>query len=353
MSHAQLLALANSAHCVSSSFETMQHATVAMEDANAAFNQDCLRTIQPASDCDFGWDELSRNEPQGSRVEDDVNGLSLVYGSSSSSAYLGVTSVPSMIRAIIECSPRAQDKTNLTSVPQMITGSSSQVKEHTASGHQLYRPACSIDEATCVNAYFAYVHPITPMVDEAEFRKAITLEKMTSRNGDSWCALRNMVLALGYIASASSTHLGHITYYKSALKCMDLSCLGSGHIHTVQALALLGGYYLHYCNKPNMASAVMGAAMRMAVGIGLHITNYGTKFSKEGPTQAKQRGIEIRIRTWWSVFCLDTWAGTTLGRPVIGSLEVSMLCVSPPTLQMSLVCYFLDCYAFEAKKQKG
>ncbi|KAK1593901.1 uncharacterized protein LY79DRAFT_551241 [Colletotrichum navitas] len=104
-----------------------------------------------------------------------------------------------------------------------------------------------------------------------------------------------MVCTLGSVASGSDSL--HVHYYKQARAHLDIDSLGSGNMESLQALCLLGGYYLHYRNSPNMAYAGLGAAHRVAIALGLH------------------RKPVPRRRTWWSLFCLDTWASMTLGRP--------------------------------------
>jgi len=108
-----------------------------------------------------------------------------------------------------------------------------------------------------------------------------------------------------------SDDFNHINYYNRAMEHITLDALGSSHIETVQALTIIGGYYLHYINRPNMANAVVGAAIRMASALGLH---------RESLAQNSHdlAAAETRRRTWWSLFCLDTWSTTTMGRPSFG-----------------------------------
>jgi len=104
----------------------------------------------------------------------------------------------------------------------------------------------------------------------------------------------------------------HTTYYNRAKEHLGIDSFGCGHLEMLQALTLLGGYYLHYINRPNMANAISGAALRMACAMGLHRESMGNQ-NTGSPLTA-----ELRRRTWWSLFCLDTWASTTLGRPSMG-----------------------------------
>jgi hypothetical protein len=99
--------------------------------------------------------------------------------------------------------------------------------------------------------------------------------------------------------------------------------LGNGNLETVQALALLGGYYCHFLNRPNMANVVMGAALRMAIAMGLH---------REERSGSHNHSIfEIRRRVWWCLFCLDSWASFALGRPSLGRWEPETITAALPT----------------------
>jgi hypothetical protein len=312
----------------------------ASHDMSDTINVEDLQTLEPSPDEEFGWNEFADKRAiaaKGPLIEDDVNGLSLINDDSptASSSYLGFTSIPSMIRVLLKITPRACGDPLQEAFPNLPPAKSG--------CGQITQPpdlsTCEIDEPTFINAYFARVHAITPMVDEADFRRRMAVDKgaVEEQSSGSWRALKNMVLALGSIASTEAAQPTHILYYQRASQYFDLSCLGSGHIYTVQALALLGGFYLHYCNRPNMASAVMGAAVRAAVGMGLHLANQSPPAGKGHASVARQNDIEIRIRTWWSVICLDIWAGTTLGRPDVGCMGNALVSTSLPTLRFSMV----------------
>src|SRR5205085_78807 len=110
-----------------------------------------------------------------------------------------------------------------------------------------------------------------------------------------------------------STNVDHATYYNRAKENLGIDSYGSGQIETLQAMILLGGYYLHYRNKPNIAYAVTGAAWRLACALGLH-----REFPERPPSLHEKDDslpADTRRRTWWSLFILDTWGSTTMGRP--------------------------------------
>ncbi|KUL87884.1 hypothetical protein ZTR_03232 [Talaromyces verruculosus] len=223
-----------------------------------------LLCLEPPPEREFTWDEVSDEEMPRRRVADDVNGLSLFIDDSKSS-YLGLTSVPAILRVMTNISP--QIRSSISKRSQQSEGVSQPSKPVIPAKSS--NPKTSSDELRLIDAYFFYVHGITPMIDEVDFRRRYA-EGVADQNKGPWIALVNMVLAMGYIASSMSDQDGHSVYYEQAAEHLNFRCLGSGHIDTVQALTILGGYYLHYLNRPNMASAILGATIRMAVAIGLH-----------------------------------------------------------------------------------
>lgn len=98
-----------------------------------------------------------------------------------------------------------------------------------------------------------------------------------------------MVLAIGTIAACKSEENGHIKFYKHAKQLLRMSAFGSGRLEALQALILMGGYYLHYMDQPNEAHAITGAAFRMALAMRLH---------REQSEKAITSSVEVRRKTW-------------------------------------------------------
>ncbi|GES66430.1 lactose permease [Aspergillus terreus] len=270
---------------------------------------DALEESDEADDSeDRHWDE-SAKDPATLATSDDINAIGLA-GDRRRRSYLGICSVGAVLKTLFRLCPSAKaciikdfklwapvqpDDTRPTLLPQgpVITPSSD-----------------SLRELRYITFYFDNVQAITPFLHEESFRVKFTTR---DQQGSSWLGLCNMVLTVGSIASGSDT--AHIHYYNRARSYLNLDSLGSGNLETLQALCLLGGYYLHYRNSPNMAYSILGAAQRLAIALGLH---------REPPVRNEQpdpeaRGsyvlrLETRRRTWWSLYCLDTWA-TSL-RPI-------------------------------------
>lgn len=278
------------------------------------------------------WDEERRDKDPLPAEADDVNALSLTMDKQAAS-YLGASSVKVALTVMLQIQPQLQGF--LASQPSPDASSD----ENARSSVPLFRAVSKSSKGqspiswtykgqALVDAYFKRVHVLTPMLDEASFRKHYN----EGRRCDApWLSLVNMVFATSSIMSTPSNNLSHIKYYNQAIEHIHLSAFGSSNIETIHALALLGGYYLHYINRPNMANAIIGAILRMATALGLH-----REPLPEEP-HSDVALLETRRRTWWTLFCLDTWGTTTLGRPSFGRWGPAIN-VQPPKLITEQVC---------------
>jgi hypothetical protein len=272
-----------------------------------------LANLEQIPNQDTEWDEERRNREAIPVESDDVNALSLSVDRQSS--YLGASSIKAALMVMVKVSPR------LRSYLMPPTANNRQAVQLLPSNNQTPRPtfvsraspriAWSSEGQTLIDAYFNRVQIFIPMLDEPSFRADYLGGQ---RNDPPWLALLNMVFAMGSIAAMKSDDHNHMNFYARAREHLTLDCFGEGHLEILQALILAGGYYLHYINRPNMANAVTGAALRMACALGLH-RETGVE---PGANDADKILADLRRRTWWSLFCLDTWASTTLGRPSLG-----------------------------------
>lgn len=272
------------------------------------------------------WDEERRDHDPIPAEADDVNALSLAVDRQTS--YLGASSIKAALMVMLKVQPSLRNSLASASIhsavemshtiPATKSQQSLQGQKHeaatdatntSATRKELQHVSWSWKGQTLIDAYFKRIHAFIPMLDETAFR-ADYLEGQ--RSDAPWLALLNMVFAMGSVAGTKSEDTNHFTYYNRAMERLPMDAFGSSHIETVQALAIIGGYYLHYINRPNMANAVLGAAIRMASALGLHRES----LAHGGTTDVA--AAETRRRTWWSLFCLDTWATTTMGRPSFG-----------------------------------
>ncbi|RFN48914.1 hypothetical protein FIE12Z_6843 [Fusarium flagelliforme] len=275
------------------------------------------------------WDEERRERNLLPPEADDVNALSLPLDKQAS--YLGISSVKAALGAMLQMRPQLRALLACHHTNSNIPVKCSEALPSRQSTRSITENTCirgNGKDQALVNAYFERIHIFTPMLDETSFRT----HHLNSRRDDApWLSLLNMVLAMGSIVANKSSDRDHCEYYTEAMKYLDLNAFGSSHIETLQALALLGGYYLHYINQPNKGNAIIGAALRMASALGFHREPLeqqvdGTLF----------KAAEIRRRTWWSLVCLETWTTTTLGHPSFGRFCPS-IDVQPPKLGVDYV----------------
>ena len=248
----------------------------------------------------------------------DVNALSFPVKHSSS--YLGIASATAALRVILWLDPQCQAFINKYSNPIHLTSKFTSMSSNlsrkatgTASATNMQHPS-TLSELSLLDGYFKHVHPFIPLIDEHSFRDTYTTSK---RHDSRWSLLLNAVLATGSIASGTSDDTVHCVYYGRAKQYLNIDNLGLVHVETVQALAILGGFYLHYTQQPTLANALMGACLRMAVSLGLH-RDYTESLRPTNTVKAASYSMDMRRRVWWSVFMLDTWASSTLGRPSMG-----------------------------------
>lgn len=280
----------------------------------------------PTQDCE--WDEERRGRDAMPSEADDVNALGLNMDRQAS--YLGASSIKAALMVMLKVQPALRN--SLTPPLNSVEMASNLpiIKQRSIIPKDTSRVPWSWKGQTLIDAYFKRVHVFIPMLDEATFRSDY-LEGQ--RHDAPWLALLNMVFAMGSIVAMKSDDFNHINYYNRAMEHITIDAFGSSHIETVQALAIIGGYYLHYINRPNMANAVVGAVIRMASALGLH---------RESLVQGSNDVVaaETRRRTWWSIFCLDTWATTTMGRPSFGRWGPAIN-IRAPEFGVNQVSYFI------------
>ncbi|GKZ24690.1 hypothetical protein AbraCBS73388_011684 [Aspergillus brasiliensis] len=280
-----------------------------------------LESLQTIPDHTTDDRELKSSELT-STVSDDVNALSL--SAKQPSSYLGVSSIHAVLKVIVWLEPSSLS--HLSRAPAIGDRRESvmDIASPEAQAWQVFGPQphhgtpthtpLQLPESQLLDAYFTYFQPFVPMLDEQVFRQTYLSAR---RKDKQWLALLNIVFALGSIAATPADDTSHQAYYMRCMSHLNLESLGSPHVETIQTLGLLGGYYLHYSSQPNLAYSIMGAALRMAAALGLHKEVSDGQY---GNSRNKLFSVDHKRRVWWSLFCLDTWGGMTLGRPSMGRL---------------------------------
>lgn len=117
-----------------------------------------------------------------------------------------------------------------------------------------------------------------------------------------------MVLAIGEWVSGYSSEENSI-YYEAARSRISPEVLESGSLNNVQAFLLLGNY-LQKRDRPNTGYNYIGIALRMALGLALHL---------ELPLSAGVKPFDSHRRRilFWILCCFDCWFNITTGRPTL------------------------------------
>ncbi|KIX99440.1 uncharacterized protein Z520_05016 [Fonsecaea multimorphosa CBS 102226] len=244
--------------------------------------------------------EPQQQDDAPSEAGDDVNALSAT--SVQPSSYVGPSSTMQMFRTILRIAPESVGQQQPTQSPA--TSQRSASYRSPESSHKNL-PSLQMTErlGALIDAYFRWIDPATPILDQAEFRKTASAG---TRNDPPWLCLFNIVLALGSIGSTRTDSREHLNYYHAAKSHLDIEGLGNKSLETLQALILMAGWYNHYRNRPNLASALLGAAFRMAYALGLH---------KEQPNSNQSvEHQQLRRKIWWNLVVLDAAEAVTLGR---------------------------------------
>ncbi|KAF8537240.1 fungal-specific transcription factor domain-containing protein [Trichophaea hybrida] len=169
-----------------------------------------------------------------------------------------------------------------------------------------------------IDAYFTTVHPLFPIIHKPSFLSQYALlyssEDPSSVSG-KWLAILNLIFAIGqryydmtgsYQRTETAQHLIFFTRAR-ILGALDGGVLfGIATLEDVQTMGLVGMYFLAG-KQTNRSWNVVGHAVRLSYGIGLHLHNVAQTLS------ALQK--EMRIRVWYSVYYLETTISLTTGRP--------------------------------------
>lgn len=158
-----------------------------------------------------------------------------------------------------------------------------------------------------VDSYFYHFHTAYPIIHEATFRAQYS-EIIPKPSGFSWPLLSKIVQSIGAwcIGDQGTGEASNELLTSNVTSNLDL--LGNGSLYVVQALTLLS-LHLQRLNRPNIASVLLGSAVRMAMSLGLH---------KEFPEwKIKPYEREMRRRVWWCLYMFDSGESITLGRPIL------------------------------------
>lgn len=270
-------------------------------------------------------------------ISDDINGLSMTVDHYSS--YVGVSSIAAALKVIHRIAPHARTFSHYGVNETALPSRANTPPPDLQSADPFYMPPKPVAQRL-LDSYFEKVHVFFPMIDE---RKFWTTFLYGERKDEPWLALINMVFAFGSLASSTVENQEHYSYFTRSRQHLSLESFGSGSLEILQCLGMMSGWYMHYLNRPNEAHALMGGALRMATTLGLHREYVDAMPRTDGGMlnpSARQLSdavsAEMRRRIWWSLFCLDSWASTTAGRPSLGRLSHSITVQLPGRLAQSV-----------------
>jgi hypothetical protein len=330
------LALSSPANApiVSPSFSEAVAATDVTSGSDGAESLEALE--QPPSEEPI-WDEARKHQNRVQGISDDVNGLSMSLDRLSS--YVGISSITAALKVIVKCAPQALPLIIHNNETVQPSRAGSPRPELVDNKPDALPPRAQGQEL--IESYFERVHPFFPIVEEHKFWSTYLC---ADRRDGPWLALLNMVFALGSLAASTADNETHYIYFSRSRRHLSLESFGSGNLEVLQALAIMSGFYMHYLNRPNEAHSLMGATLRMATALGLHReytepskSNTTRHHNVVAPGEEDSISPEMRRRIWWSLFCLDSWASTTTGRPSLGRMGPSITVLRPGSVP-HIVC---------------
>ncbi|BFZ61319.1 hypothetical protein YB2330_002383 [Saitoella coloradoensis] len=177
-----------------------------------------------------------------------------------------------------------------------------------------------------VEAFFKHVHVLQPVFSRDGFwKKYEEMWKDPNSMGRVWYCHMNLILALGCLfkdptpgldadgikSEGKQTAERAVLFYETARTLMD-EVYESGEFHCVQA-SILAALYLITAGQRNGCWTFVGIAIRVSQSFGLH--------RKAGSQSVRDDGIdgansEMRKRVWWTLYALETYIASTLGRPI-------------------------------------
>ena len=173
-----------------------------------------------------------------------------------------------------------------------------------------------------VESYFKYVFCLRPYLNRATFQRrymklwipdeigfdqeqAISINpnkpSKTELDDIQFYVLLNLVFALGCRTNPSLSPYERISrsekFFQRTQKSRIFEMLNEGSLELVQSMLLMG-QYLQSTERSAQCWNVIGFAIRVAQGIGLHIDLPAT-------TRRSQLEVEMRRRVWWGCIALD------------------------------------------------
>ncbi|KAK9482299.1 fungal-specific transcription factor domain-containing protein [Lipomyces starkeyi] len=167
-----------------------------------------------------------------------------------------------------------------------------------------------------IESYLRFVYSLYPFLHNPSFLRAyddLWRPGRTDTIEDPlfYCIL-NLVFALGCLLMPNGDYRNNKTaeqYYYRSRKIMKFEYLSSGSLMLIQALLLMG-QYLQATHNPTECWNIVGLAIRVAQGLGLH---------HESRIIQRRSIIEQQLsrRLWFGCVVMDRMVSMTFGRPLM------------------------------------
>lgn len=160
-----------------------------------------------------------------------------------------------------------------------------------------------------VGCYLEFCHPQYPFIHAPSFqRKYEALWTTKDPLSNKFAGIVNVVFALGCDFSGELPHSMGQMFFQRAKALIEPTVLETATLEALQALVLLG-LYLQSTHSLTQSWNVIGMASHVAQNLGLHLKN--------SPSQGWMTPLdhEVRKRTWWACYLLDSVSCVQTGRP--------------------------------------
>ncbi|OHW90142.1 fungal specific transcription factor [Colletotrichum incanum] len=179
-----------------------------------------------------------------------------------------------------------------------------------------------------MDLYWYYVDPLYPFLDQQRFEHSYkALFAGTSIDADErvFVSILNIIFALSTQLIESmppeqrdSSSQG---YFTRAQDLLQLSLWDAGSIELIQCLLIMS-QYLQSTNNPHQTWMIVGSAVRIAQGLGLHLPETSLELSNDS-----ERDLVKRI--WHGCLLMDRMIAITHGRPAMISDQLASSVVMP------------------------
>ncbi|KAK2029223.1 hypothetical protein LX32DRAFT_663389 [Colletotrichum zoysiae] len=176
--------------------------------------------------------------------------------------------------------------------------------------------------------YWYYVDPLYPFLDQQKFEHSYrALFAGTTIDADEriFVSTLNLIFALStqLIESMTPEQRESLSqaYFKRAQNLLQFCLWDTGSIELIQCLLIMS-QYLQSTNNPHQTWMVVGSAVRISQGLGLHLPETSLELSNEA-----ERNLVKRI--WHGCILMDRMIAITHGRPAMISDQLASSVVLP------------------------